>query len=288
METVVKEEDLGVMSPLRTVYSDRMFMLLAESLNDIHQLNHSKRFWMLITEEYVRAVMSRKELMERDPFVAVPGLYPLVGHDIPGQLQKIKRGAGKVVRHLKDHKNRVNIHHAIRNNDVLRVGFQGIDRFEEEVGGVELPDQELAVAGPGNRNLRSRVEEIAGQETDLFMKNAILGIPKIFVEHFRKLYDSVTLFDPASKTFHVMGKFKFGRRQLTIARYIEEGAQLVWYQDGAFIGEVQNKYSRYLAHSVADEYRTWGWMLTEKDRPGFLKNSGNGTKIADKKKQMIC
>jgi len=270
METVkVKEnEDLGVMSPLRLEYSDLIFKKLAEVLNEVHHLNHSVRFWKLITEEYVRAVISRKQELESAELKARPGLYPIVDDSLPDPRKKIKKGIKSFLNYLKARENRGLINQKIRENDLLIAGFKGIPGFIKEVGGVELPDQELFVAGIGDRKARKLLNEIAGQAQEPFIKNVIRQIPKIYVEHFRSLYDSVELFDPGSKTFHIMGNFRLGRRQLTIARYIEEGARLIWHQNGAYIGEVVNKYSRYLSHGVADEYRTWGWQLTDKDRPG--------------------
>jgi|GEM_PF-762211 len=261
-------EDLGALSPLRLEYSDQIFTKLAEVLNEVHQMNHSTRFWKLITEEYVRAVINRIQELKATDVKAAPGLYPIVVNSLPDRRQKIRRGTKQLLNYLKTRKNRGLIYQLIRENDLLLSGFKDIPGFKEETGGVELPDQELIIAGAGNRKIRKRLDELAEQADEPIIKNVIRQIPKIYVEHFRPLYDSVELFDPGSKTFHVMGNFHLGRRQLTIARYIEEGARLIWHQNGAFIGEVVYKNSRYLSHGVADEYRTWGWQLTEKDQPG--------------------
>jgi hypothetical protein len=268
MEKIRIDEDLGAMSPLRMTYSEQIFIKLADVLNEVHQLDHSVRFWKLVTEEYVRAVISRKQIMESRELRGHPDLYPVIDHSVPGRLKKLKRGTGKLLDHLKTPGYKDRLHHTIKNNNTLLAGFKSIPGFKEQMGGEELPDQELVVFGPGDRKARKRVNELACKSDDLFIKNMIRQIPTIFVEHFYSLYNSVQLFDPASKTFHVMGNFSPGRRQLTIARYIEAGSRLVWYQNGAFIGEIVNKYSRYLSHSVADDYRTWGWQMTEKDRPG--------------------
>lgn len=268
MDSVKKSEDLGAMSALRLSYSEQLFAKLAEVLNDVHQLNHSVRFWKLITEEYVRAILSRKPRMESIEMKTSPCLFPIVSQNVPGRSKRIKRSAGRFYRYLKTRSNRALINRLLKENMVLMSGFKGIPEFQDETGSVELPDQDLFVLGTGNKKARKRIEQIAGQAESLFIKNVIRQIPRIYVEHFRSLYNSVELYDPGSKTFHILGNFYLGRRQLTIARYIEEGARLIWYQNGGYIGEVVSKYSRYLSHGVADEYRTWGWRMTEKDRPG--------------------
>jgi hypothetical protein len=260
-------DDLGVLSPLRLEWSEKIFDMLTDVLNEVHGMHESKRFWMLIVEEHVRAMISRKEILDQGIVKKSPDLFPVVSNRFPGALEKFKKGLKQLAGNLNNRKNLDRIHRLLEDHNVFLIGFNGFPAITEDTGGVNLPDQDVFAFTMGDRKKRLIVNKISGRYEDPFLRNIIMQLPTILVEHFDELYSQIELYQPEKKVFHIQGKFNFAFRQLVIAKYIAHGARLIWYQNGGFIGEVVSKYSRYLTHEVSDEYRTWGWQLSEKDQP---------------------
>jgi len=271
MEGVEEREkahpDLGVLSPLRIEWSEKVFGLVADTLNRVHKMNEPVRFWQLVSEEHVRAMVTRMKILSQSESKEPPPLFPVNSYSVPGKADRFRAG----LRQFRDYLgSRRSIRHTrvlLKEHHVFVAGFGEEDLIVQETGGTVLPDGALFAALGGNTKKRKYVNRLAGQKEDLFEKNVILMLPKILVEHFDSIYRTIPMVEPEKKVFHVQGTFRFTYQQFVIAKYIAAGAKLIWYQDGAFIGEFISKYSRYLAHSVADEYRTWGWKLTEKDVP---------------------
>jgi len=259
--------DLGVLSPLRIEWSEKVFQLVADVLNRVHGMDKPMRFWKLITEEHVRAMVTRLEILSAVDISEPPPLFAVNSYSVPGFRDRVRAG----LRQLRDYiRSRNDISHTervLKDNNILISGFDKGDSIFQETGGTKLPEGALFAFLKGDSKKRKFVNRIAADSKDQFERNVIRMLPKIVVEHFDAIYTSIPLHRPEDKVFHVQGMFRFSFQQFVIAKYIGVGAKLIWYQDGAFIGEFISKYSRYITHSVADEYRTWGWKLTEKDVP---------------------
>jgi len=80
------------------------------------------------------------------------------------------------------------------------------------------------------------------------------------------MIDRINLSSPGDKTFHVHNIRTYYDR-LLIAKYVAHGARLIWYQHGSHYGEYQHEYMHHVEHKLADEFRTWGWKILEKDAP---------------------
>jgi len=261
------DQDLGVLSPLRIEWSEKVFKIVADSLNRVHCMNEPLRFWKLVSEDHVRAMVTRMEILSDTEMNTSPSLFPVNSYSVPRKSERIKAGLRQFRDYLSSRRKIRQIRRLLKQHNVFVAGFKGTDLIVQETGGIVLPDGAIFAAFGGDTEKRRSVNRLADEKTDIFEKNVIRMLPKILVEYFDGIYQSIPLHEPEKKVFHVQGRFGFSFQQLVIARYITAGAKLIWYQDGAVIGEVISKYSRYLTHGVADEYRTWGWKMTKKDVP---------------------
>jgi hypothetical protein len=271
MKTATEEkrgsEYFGVLSPERIEWSERVFELLKEVMNEIHDMDQPVRFWKLIIEDHVRSVISRKEHLDKEEVELTPDLYPMNTHRVPGLKMILRNTLSRFRYYLATRKNPEQINRTLKDNDLLLINFEGMPGIQDDTGGVHLDNYEPYVFGTGDSRKREIVNKIASRQKDVYEKNIIKRLPKIYVEHFRKVYDRIELHQPEKKVFHIYGRFKISYRQMVVAKYLTGGAKIIWYQDGAFISEVASKYSRYLMRTVADEFRTWGWTITDMDRP---------------------
>lgn len=257
-------------SPDRIAWSEKIRDQLVIVLNELHGINLSRRFWTILIEEHIRAVMSRKKLLESEESNRSPDLYPMNGTTVPSIKQRLKTRLKLSLKHLTTRNRRKKIDRQLKSNDIFNIGFSsGVDLEREELG-KEIVTYHPLIFGYGEKHKRRKADQIASRYDDICLKNCIKELPAIFVEHFKQLYDSVTLHNAQNKVFHIHTHIQNSNiiydRMLT-AKYAEQGATLIWYQYGSGIGEFEDEYGHYLEHSVADEYRTWGWKIKEKDKP---------------------
>jgi len=125
----------------------------------------------------------------------------------------------------------------LSDHDEFLVGFNGNSLIAEETGAVPLPACAFKSAIVGDRKKRGRLNEMATEEPDLLKQNILRQMPGFLVEHFSSIYDGIELFEPESKAFHIRGKFNFSYRQFVLAKYAEFGDEMIWYQNGAMVGE---------------------------------------------------
>ena len=256
----------SAMSPQRIELSKKLFSELSGVMNEIHGTNFSERFWTLLLDGHVNAVISRKPLLEQKEHHRKPDLYPVNGYTFPSSKQKIKKTAIRTVKWVLSMFNERTVYKKVKNHDNLLLGFPASEALKQEELGVSLPDFQPVIPFPGDKSKRKKVNKLAGNTEDLFLKNVIKELPKILVEHFRHLYDRIPVYEPGKKTFHVhlLGTVL---NEYLVAKYTEHGSKLFWYQHGGEYGEFRNDYTNYFSRQLADCFRTWGWKTCEKDEP---------------------
>jgi len=254
------------MSPLRRDMNERLFAVLPGVMNEIHGADFSSRFWKILLENHVIAMISRIELLEKRELNIKPDLYPVNKSSLPGRKEKFKKGLILFVKHLKTRNNRIKAEKIVKETDTFRIGFFEFPELNREGIGVEFPLYYPVFIGFGDKSRRDKVNQIAERYDDIFLKNVITQLPASIVEHFQSLYDGIKPIWPEKKCFHVHDTKSLYIKML-IAKYTELGARLIWYQHGSFYGEFEGDSAHHFEHSVSDEYRTWGWKIKEKDVP---------------------
>jgi putative transferase (TIGR04331 family) len=119
----------------------------------------------------------------------------------------------------------------------------------------------------GNRSKRQRLNSIAENEPNIFLKNVLLQMPLYHVEGFSMILEKVPKLEhPEAYEFHFEHGDSFFMEML-VAYYVEYGARAIMYQLGAFIGEVDYLTINPVMYAKIDEHRTYGWKINEKDVP---------------------
>lgn len=253
-------------SPLRVELSEKLFNELAKVLNEIHSADFSLRFWKLMTVGHVNAVVSRKSVLEEKEYFRKPNLESFNSFSIPGRKEVAKRNLIRVVKYFKMRPNKARYQSILRNSNRLLLGFPKSRALENEELGVELPGFDRLYLGSGDGEKRKRVNRIAVKYDDIFMRNVVRELPKILIEHFQKTYDSIVLHNPEDKIIHIHLKGTL-YNDFMLAKYVEHGAKLYWYQHGSEYGEFRYDFSHHYSHDVSDRFRTWGWEIKERDEP---------------------
>ena len=120
----------------------------------------------------------------------------------------------------------------------------------------------------GDRSKRKRLRRIAEAQSDEFLRNTLLQMPKFYVEHFRKFYDRVPdLVEPKRKVIHIEHHENIFMK-IAVAKYVEYGAALYFYQPGGDFGEIQSLVDS-TPYDCVDKFLTYGWKIHEKDEPSF-------------------
>jgi len=261
-------EELHTKSPERIEISDWLRMELSAVLNKVHDVQYSERFWGLIIEEYVKTAITRKQLLEGGNCdVNIPFL-PVNSHNFPDSKTIWLEFAKNTVKAFLGRKSSARGMKLLEDQNQYRIGFpefNGFEKFRAELG-VELPEIHFQLIRPCNLFLRSKLNRIAEGIDDNFLKNSVKQLPKLYVEYFRSILNAIPLAEPEKKIFNVHNIRNFAD-VFILAKYTEHGAKLIWYQHGSHYGEYRWEYYHHYEHLMADEFRTWGWKISERDTP---------------------
>lgn len=262
---VNKSENITSAFALRRLELSReICRLLTPIMNKVHNVNYSKRFWELLLVNYVGTTITRsRELCEIEVNRA-PDLDTSLGESFPTLKQKLKTALIYYIKNFKAGSSPAKIKNSLKSYDKLTLGLPDMQMVRDEVG-ENLPFYYPKFVGAGDIKKREKVYQIAASIEDIFLRNIVKQIPKVYVEHFQKTFDDVPLFNPEKKEFHVHIIISV-YSNFILAKYVENGAKLYWYQHGAYYGENSGAgHSR--EGDVSDEFRTWGWKISEKDVP---------------------
>ncbi|PKD43270.1 hypothetical protein [Rhodohalobacter barkolensis] len=264
---VREESDLGSFTAERMEFSELLFTELQLVLNEVHGMNASLRFWKLIVEDHLLAEVLRKDNLRDTNWTGNPEWYAVVNFsNYPTFKEKIRNLGGHLIRSLKTRKVKAEINRLLQKKSEIYIGFNGLPVPEVNNNAAIFARSYPFIFGNGDSKKREILNKIAEKYTSQFLRNIIRRIPKIYIENFNKLYNSVELYEPERKTFHVHLTDSLSETMM-IAKYSEEGAKLVWYQHGCYYGEVVHKYRGYFEHSTGDQFRTWGYKEHPIDEP---------------------
>jgi putative transferase (TIGR04331 family) len=255
----------GAFSLDRVKISDSIFKMLMPVMNEIHGTSHSFRFWKIVLNDYVNAVISIKHVLEQDALNGRASLLPLNSHHVPTLKDKMIARLPSIVKHFKSPGRLKQIHRVLAANGNISIGLPAIEIVQKETGH-PLPLYYPVYPGSGNADKREKVNSIAATQANIFFRNIIKRLPQVYVEYFEKDFNSIKLYDAPAKTFHLHGMPPY-YNSLLVAKYLENGAKLFCYQHGAYYGELVGHNSYLHENSLADEYRTWGWKMKPNDVP---------------------
>lgn len=262
-------------SPERQELSDKYVAVLAHVLNELHGEQYSLRFWTFLVGKYVGSVITNIELYSAPDFEIILTNEAVSGFGRPGLKNKVKNGITQFIKGLKTSKNETKLFELLAAYDSLHIGFPDLEVVTSDLG-VKLPAYTPIYSLKKNKKLRKQLRSLAQKQENILLQNMINGLPKLFVEGFKEVMDSIPLYDPTSKSFHYQIASNF--YLWLLAKYTENGAKLYWYQHGAYYGELQYG-GQVRERKLADVYRTWGWKIEEKDEPwkayrllNFIKN----------------
>jgi putative transferase (TIGR04331 family) len=255
----------GAFSLERVKISESIFRLLHPVMNEIHGVNYSFRFWKIVMNEYVNAVISIKHILERQEMHQAPSLLPINSHHVPTLKEKVIARLPAVIKHFKTSGNLKAIHNALSQYNNISIGLPDIEAVHNETG-FPLPIYYPIYPGSGKNEKRKKVNQVAERYIDVYHRNIIKKLPQVYVEYFDKDFNNIQLFEATAKTFHIHGMPPYFN-SLLLAKYIEHGAKLFCYQHGAYYGELVGHNSYLHENSLADEYRTWGWKMKPNDVP---------------------
>lgn len=249
-----KEEDI-------IDWMDELHGFLHRSLNELHQTNYSKRFWRIATYKYVVAIITKQDFLTTYKGKVRPPLYP-VNKLFLTFWEKIYVFITNILRLLKHHQSISKINHCLKEYQIFSINAD--DYFNKHNNAKLLPFYYPLFLGCPNRNLRKKIDRMAEAQNERLYQNILRFLPKIYVEYFSYFEHCVELHDPASKLFKVL-TVNPGFQSFLVARYVEAGSQLYWYQHGGFYGEQEYHRAHHHESTVADRFMTWGWKRATND-----------------------
>lgn len=240
--------------------------ILAIVLNKIHGTSYSQRFWEILLGSYITAVIYDKDKLEiENPSLKVStflfsNTLQLNSKDIV--FNRIKY----LINIVKSKLSNMDLTFLLNGNQNIAMGFHSPEEIKPEM------DIYLKSISPffKNKKYNSRLRNISIEKSekysDIFIHNIVKFIPKVYIEHFSAIIDKVPIFEPENKIFHI-SHFQTIMDNFIIAKYIENGSKLYFYQHGGFYGEFTYHKAHRTQSRIADKFMTWGWKKMNKDEP---------------------
>lgn len=264
---VLEREDIKKLTTSHRVDSmESLFEQLADVLNDVHGTSYSLRFRKILLESHLKAMISRRAVLSSREIKRKPDLFAINSSRIPNRKLIFKQRLIDFAKYLKKRTNLKKVYHHLRSKYKLRIGFFEYPGLDEEGIGVSLPTYHSFSFTPGDMHKREEIYNLTNSRDEQFIANTIRQLPKVLVEHFANLTETVEIYSPSLKELHVHTTQSFFN-QVLIALYVEKGAKLLWYQHGSFYGEFAGDGEHKYEHDISDQFRTWGWKIREKDTP---------------------
>jgi len=245
--------------------SDLLFKELSKVLNEIHGLDYSVRFWTMLLQSYVRSVLNRKSIIEKEESFKKPETFAINALGYPGAKDKFLKHVRQFGKHILSRNEKSKIFNSLRNHDTLNIGFPDNKGIKKTELGHGLPIYYNSFFGIGEKKKRVLLYELAQNYENIFLRNCVKEMPKVLVEHFKAAHDEIELFEPEKKQFHV--HFESFYMRILLSKYMQSGAKVIWYQHGSELGEIEMQTSHYVQLNYVDEFRTWGWKVNEKEVP---------------------
>lgn len=256
----------------RQYLKDIIFNQLALILNEIHKVNYSERFWKIILEPYVKTMLNdRNKIQESIHSAIIP--YETCGNTLlPNRNLERYLYFNLMIKSLKSFGQKRKIFKLINENDIILTGFHdsystpNVSECYIKPYYNFLPNinHKSEMRLPVSHLVTMNDEELSTE----FWNNSIKLMPKVYLEDFKRIYEGIPLIKPQNKTFHIsMLESTFMR--VLIAKYVENGSQLIYYQHGSFYGEYDFHSGHWYESSIADKFMTWGWKFLPNDNPNY-------------------
>jgi len=244
-------------------WMDEIHEFLYPVLNELHGTHYSERFWKILVHKYVSTVLTRKEVFEQHEGAVDAPLYPVNKLFLSPREQRHVT-ITRFLRRIKHRGTLTRLSHFLREHN--EISINATPYFNRETGSTILPFYSPVRPGKPRKEVRERLNRMAESQPNRFHRNILRLLPGIFVEHFQWFMDAIPLHAPGEKGFRVFTVAP-GFQTFLLARYVEEGAKLDWYQHGGYYGEQAGHRAHHHESAVADRFHTWGWKVAENDVP---------------------
>lgn len=257
------DED-SVLSEARIQRAESIISELTPILNDLHGVTYSKRFWKIVIRRYVNSALTMRSSLQASEVRVEAPLFPINAFRLPSWQDKLYFYTRYFAQGIFGRRSSSAFFDVLERCDSITIAFPGGSSAKEL--GTPLPMYSPMILWGGSKEKRRKLVEFSRRQTSIFDRNVVALIPKMYVEYFSQLYDSIQVFSPDQKVFHVYGVVP-PFIEIMIAKYVELGAKLIWYQHGAYYGEFIGHNAHYFESTISDEYRTWGWKWRSNDVP---------------------
>lgn len=265
MEIKKPHSYLSAFSSERHELTEEITKKLSGLLNQIHGIEHSQRFWKIIAGPYINSVISRRDFLSSEDMDLPPLFEPINAISHPDLKKRTASKLRYIFKAYQSSKNHPTVKKMLAAYNNIAFGFHDPVSIANDVEAY-LPDYFPAV-GNKNKSTRENAIALANKEETIFYRNVIKQLPEIYIEYFDGLLNMIPLEEPEKKIFHVSYMDSFFSK-LLLAKYLDKGAKLHYYQHGAYYGELVNHNAHKNESEIADKFVTWGWKIHEKDTPG--------------------
>lgn len=268
---------------------EEIVLLLQPVMNKVHNTNYSVRFWRILLTPYISAAISSRNFIDENLLTNNPSFDVIVNSLRPTFKELLIYKLRYLYKFIINFKNKFKLKSDLKNFNQIGIGFEKLSAFPKEIG-IHLSTYYPLIFNKPNRLKRKKLQEIADSYENIFYKNIIRQIPKIFVEYFDFTFNLIPLFNPNNKIFHVLFIESTFIRFL-IAKYSENGSKIYIYQHGGDYADYKYFSPYYTEKAIADKFFTWGWRMHENDVPGKayrLEHFANKIKKLNQKKNIDC
>ena len=245
---------------------DEINSILSVALNEIHKTSYSKRFWMILIGPYITSIIYNRKILENDILNLKPSKFLFTNTLIPDKKKILFYKIQYLFKILTSLGSFRKLKLAFNKFQNIAFGFHEPELIVNEVD-VYLKTIYPFLGYKINDNKKREVLlKFKSNFSENFILNIIKLIPKIYIEYFDGLLNSVPLVNPKDKIFHVSFIGSFYMRFI-LAKYTEHESKLFYYQHGGSYGEFEYKTAHHYESSIADQFMTWGWKIKENDVP---------------------
>lgn len=250
----------------RLALADHLVEVLSKALNHTHQTSFSLRFWAFVLTPYVNTLTASFSFLSNSLNTGQPSLERFSCRKVSA-LERFRTWVIRVGRSFLSTGRMSSMKMILKEHNSLSIAFPRLVQVEKEIGArvpVYYPFLRTKVSGA----LRMRLREFLSADDSLFIRNSVLNIPQVYVEHFDSILDSIPLYHPEAKTFHLHGDMESSLYlRFLVALYAERGSQVYWYQHGGFYGEIVRHFAYHFESKLSDKFFTWGWRIGKNDVP---------------------
>lgn len=274
----------------QAVLFDLLLDAIYPSLNDLHQVRQSRRFWAILLHRYLLkcVAISKVPKVFRDiptssPVDAEDADNAVLGPKLGGRLpapqsrqavtapwtQRVALSMTSAPSRFRDRMllRRLSRTSAMRMTSMLGF-FHDVDIIARHVDRPVGWWSAAVTPGPvaRERSKREDLHEIVKRVDWPLARMVFEWLPHWYVEEFAGRSEHVTLVAPQRKVIHTAFLSDIQSR-FVVARYVAEGAHLHFYQHGCDYGEIEGSAYHHAESLIADRFLTWGWKLRPKDEP---------------------